>query len=65
MKRYEDMTREERIEDSDRVAIMELERELRKEVKKRELVRATIEEWIKKPPIQAWLRKKFGRKSVE
>ena len=59
------MTREEMIEDSDRVAIMELERELREEVKKRVSVRAAIEEWIKKPSVQEWLRKKLERKTVE
>jgi len=53
-KRFHELTREERIKNSDRVAVMELEKELRKKVKqeygvvvKEDLFRAAIEKWLK------------------
>jgi len=46
MKRYWDMTRDERIEDSDRVAVMELQKKLTKKTKPSlwDLIRKIIED---------------------
>lgn len=59
-RRYEDMSREDRIEAADKAAVMELEKELRRGIKKKYAVdipkkglKDIIEEWVKK---QKWRR---------
>ena len=54
-KHYQNMTREERIAESDRAAVMELENQLRQEIKQKHAVEIKsgelsnlIEEWLKK-----------------
>lgn len=74
MKRYEDMTREERIEDSDKVAVAALQEELIKGLKKK-LPKAVIpsndlksiaidvvEAWLKSKAAKDWIKKRYGRK---
>lgn len=59
MKRYFELSTRERIEDSDKVAIQEIERELRKKLKK-EIVAFNP---VKKP--DAWKGWKWPKKSVQ
>lgn len=54
-KRYHKISEKERIEDSDRIAVMELEKELRKEIKKKYYL--DIPQYDLKDLIEAWLKK--------
>lgn len=54
-KRYHEMTKQERFADSDSIAVMELEKQLRKEIKQKYTVEikendltVIIEDWLKK-----------------
>jgi len=58
-KRYHGISREERIEDSDKIAVMRLEEELRKRIKQKYAIEVKINDLS--DVIEKWLRK-YGKK---
>lgn len=56
-KRYHEMSRRERIEDSDRVAVMELEKELRKRIKQKYAVEIEKDDLV--DVVKKWLKKEW------
>jgi len=67
-KRYHELTQRERIEESDKVAVMELEKELRKKVRKPSIFEV-VEDCLSNEPwkaIEYWLSRKLDvRKAIE